>query len=165
MTSVEYLSQPYGRVVVPEPDGSYRAEIIEFPGCIATGETASDALSNLERVAESWLEVTLAKGQSVPEPIENTGYSGKLMLRLPKSLHRKAAHAAQRDGVSLNQFIIASIAEQVGNTKHITEKHVLNNTYLIVYAQTNSTCLQPIPAFYEPPKQYIQLKNFQSMQA
>jgi predicted RNase H-like HicB family nuclease len=113
-TPAEYLREPYGRVVVPESDGTFRAEIIEFPGCIAVGDTAAEALSNLEDVASSWLEATIAKGQNVPEPIENVGFSGKLVVRLPKSLHKKAAHMAAREGVSLNQFIVSSVAEQVG---------------------------------------------------
>lgn len=114
MTPAEYLKRPYGRIVVPESDGSFRAEIIEFPGCIAVGDTESKALSRLRDVAESWLESTIARKQRVPEPIESTGYSGKLVVRLPKSLHRKAAQQAARDGVSLNQFIVSSVAEQVG---------------------------------------------------
>jgi predicted RNase H-like HicB family nuclease len=36
----------YGRVVVPESDGTFRAEIIEFPGCIAVGDTAGEALGS-----------------------------------------------------------------------------------------------------------------------
>jgi predicted HicB family RNase H-like nuclease len=115
MTPTEYLKKPYGRVVVPESDGTFRAEIVEFPGCIAVGETSAEALSNLEDVAASWLQAVLSKGQRVPPPIENAGFSGKLMVRLPKSLHKKAAHMAAHEGVSLNQFIVSSIAEQVGS--------------------------------------------------
>ena len=110
----EYLKRPYGRVVVPESDGTFRAEIIELPGCIAVGDTAAEALANLESVAESWLQATIAKGLRVPEPIEGIEYSGKLVVRLPKTLHKKAAHAAAREGVSLNQFIVSCVAEQVG---------------------------------------------------
>src|ERR1700730_19134426 len=92
MASVnEYLKKPYGRVVVPESDGTFRAEIIEFPGCIATGDTAAEALASLENVAESWLEATIARGQHVPEPIEGGGFSGKLVVRLGRDLHRRAA--------------------------------------------------------------------------
>jgi predicted RNase H-like HicB family nuclease len=69
MTPAEYLKMPYGRVVVPDTDGTFRAEISEFPGCLATGETAAEALANLEDVASSWLEATLARKQRVPEPI------------------------------------------------------------------------------------------------
>ena len=114
MALAEYLKKPYGRFVVPESDGTFRAEIIEFPGCIAVGETAAEALANLEDVAASWLEATLARGQRIPEPIENVEFSGKLVVRLPKTLHKKAAHIAARDRISLNQFIVSSIAERVG---------------------------------------------------
>ena len=55
----EILRQPYGRIVVPDSDGTYRAEIIEFPGCIATGETAAEALANLEDTAWDWLDAAL----------------------------------------------------------------------------------------------------------
>jgi antitoxin HicB len=114
MALAEYLKKPYGRFVVPESDGTFRSEIIEFPGCIAVGETAAEALANLEDVAASWLEATLARGQRIPEPIENVGFSGKLVVRLPKTLHKKAAHMAAHDGISLNQFIVSSVAEQIG---------------------------------------------------
>jgi predicted RNase H-like HicB family nuclease len=96
MALAEYLKKPYGRFVVPESDGTFRGEIIEFPGCIAVGDTAAEALANLEDVAASWLEATLARGQRIPEPIENVEFSGKLVVRLPKTLHKKAAHIAAR---------------------------------------------------------------------
>lgn len=37
-------------------------------------------------------------------------YSGKLNIRIPKSLHRKLSLAAKSDGVSLNQYIIYKLA-------------------------------------------------------
>jgi hypothetical protein len=33
---------------------------------------------------------------------------------MPKSLHQKATLYAERDGVSLNQFIVTGLAEQIG---------------------------------------------------
>jgi predicted HicB family RNase H-like nuclease len=114
MGPAEYLKKPYGRFVIPESDGTFRAEIIEFPGCIAVGDTAAAALASLEHVAVSWLQSVIARKQPIPEPVGNNGYSGKLLVRLPKSLHKKAAQISAKDGVSLNQFIVSSIAEQVG---------------------------------------------------
>jgi predicted RNase H-like HicB family nuclease len=109
-----YLRQPYARIVVPEEDGTFRGEILEFPGCIATGDTPAEALSSLDEVARAWLDGALGHNQPIPEPVENTNFSGRLVLRLPKSLHKKAARIAQRDGVSLNQYIVMSLAEHVG---------------------------------------------------
>jgi hypothetical protein len=60
------------------------------------------------------LEGTVARGLRVPEPVDSNGFSGKLVVRLPKTLHKKAAHVAAREGVSLNSFIVSSLAEQVG---------------------------------------------------
>jgi len=115
--ATEILKKPYARVVVPESDGTFRAEIHEFPGCIAVGETAAQALSLLEEVAESWLESALANRHLIPEPIEIVDYSGKLVLRLPKSLHSKAAFASKRDGVSLNQYISTALAVYIGSAE------------------------------------------------
>lgn len=114
MSASEYLKKPYARVLVPETDGSYRAEIMEFPGCIALGDTQAEALESLERVAESWIEATIEIGQKIPEPNEYQEYSGRLVVRLPKSAHRKAARLAALDGVSLNTFIVAAISTQMG---------------------------------------------------
>jgi antitoxin HicB len=111
---ISYLRKPYARIVVPEEDGTFRGEILEFPGCIATGDTPAETLSALEDVASAWLEGALEHNQLIPEPVENTEFSGRLVLRFPKSLHKKATMFAERDGVSLNQFIVMSLAEHVG---------------------------------------------------
>lgn len=112
--AASYLKQPYARLVVPETDGTFRAEVLEFPGCIATGDTASQALAALKEAAKDWLIAALERGQNIPDPVEYSEFSGRLALRLPKSLHRKAAMIAEREGVSLNQFILAGLAEYVG---------------------------------------------------
>src|SRR5579871_4236744 len=135
MTPAEYLKRPYSRVVVPEADGTFRSEILEFPGCIAVGDTATEALANLDNVAESWLESVLARGQAVPSPIEENEYSGKTVLRLAKIVHQKAAIAARHEGVSLNTFIANCVAEQLGARKAATTHHHIN------FSQQNNTVI------------------------
>jgi antitoxin HicB len=68
MTPSEFLKLLYGRVLYYECDGSFRAEIIEFPGCIAVGDTIPEALANLEDVAEAWIQAALDLGQPIPYP-------------------------------------------------------------------------------------------------
>ena len=114
MEAAEVLTKPYVRQVVPQPDGLFKAEILEFPGCFAIGDTATEALSNLEEVVVDWVAASIAQHQDIPEPTESTGYSGKTVLRMSKTLHKKAAQFARRDGVSLNQFIVNCLAEHVG---------------------------------------------------
>jgi antitoxin HicB len=118
---VEYLRQPYARIILPETDGTFRGEILEFPGCISTGDSAAEALSRLEEAAKGWLHAALEAGQNIPKPVESSNdYSGRLVLRLPKSLHKKAALVAEREGVSLNQLIVSSLAESVGESNQTT---------------------------------------------
>ena len=41
-------------------------------------------------------------------------HSGRLMLRMPQSLHAELAEAAEREDVSLNQYITNTLAAGVG---------------------------------------------------
>ena len=114
----EYLNKPYSRVVIPdEESGTYTAQILEFPGCITEGETPQEAYERLEEVALSWIETALGMGQDIPLPWSIHEYGGKIALRLPKSLHKQVSLAAEREGTSLNQFIVMAISEKVGASK------------------------------------------------
>jgi BioD-like phosphotransacetylase family protein len=46
-------------------------------------------------------------GKSKPAP------SGRLLLRMPAQLHAELARAAEREGVSLNQFITGTLAKRI----------------------------------------------------
>jgi predicted RNase H-like HicB family nuclease len=172
ITSAEILRRPYGRTVMPETDGTFRAEIIEFPGCIAVGDTAVEALESLEDVATSWLEVALSKKQAIPAPIENAeGFSGKLVLRLPKSLHKKAAHMAAREGVSLNQFLLSSLSEQIGGkivganirqrfaAMFFGSSHNMGTADLTISRGTALTAL-PLPSFATGSRSLVAITGF-----
>src|SRR5271165_5354528 len=90
----EYIKQPYTRIFIPNEDGTYSAEILEFPGCFAEGETPNEAMENLEGAAIAWLEACIAEGLDIPEPFMNQDFGGKIALRLPRSLHRQASRMA-----------------------------------------------------------------------
>jgi len=109
----DYLKQPYARILVPEEDG-YSAEILEFPGCFAQGDTPDEAYGNLEEAAKAWIQSSLDRGLEIPPPSINAGYSGKIALRIPRSTHRLAIQMAERDGVSLNQFLLSSVSARIG---------------------------------------------------
>ena len=113
-TPEAYLKEPYSRILIPNDDGTFSGEVLEFPGCVAEGDTANQAMENLEAAAMSWIEASLEQGLDIPEPSLNQGFGGKVALRLPRSLHRQAARLAERDGVSLNQFLVTAIAARVG---------------------------------------------------
>ena len=110
----DYLKLPYARILIPEGDGRFSAEVLEFPGCYSQGNSAEEAFENLEKAAAAWIEACQKLGQEIPPPSANQGYGGRFALRLPRSLHRLAAHKAERDGVSLNQCFVTAIAAWVG---------------------------------------------------
>jgi antitoxin HicB len=72
------LARPYSRVLVPDETGGYSARMLEFPGCFAEGETADEALQNLESAAESWLLACLDQDFPIPEPELSFDAPGKV---------------------------------------------------------------------------------------
>jgi hypothetical protein len=45
---------------------------------------------------------------------EDSGHSGRLLLRMPPELHGELARAAERDGSSLNAYITRVLSDAVG---------------------------------------------------
>lgn len=110
----EYLKLPYARILIPDENGTFSAQILEFPGCFSQGKTPDEAFRNLEEAANGWIIAALSQGQEIPAPSASHGYPGKIALRLPRSIHKRAAQLAQIDGTSLNQFLVSAIAARVG---------------------------------------------------
>jgi antitoxin HicB len=96
-----------------DPDGYWIAEHPELPGCIADGSTAQEALAGVEVARELWIESRTASGLPVPEPGKEQPYSGRFVLRIPKSLHRELALEAENEGVSLNTWILRILAGRI----------------------------------------------------
>ena len=109
----ETLARPYSRLLTQQPDGGWVAEIREIPGCHGVGKTQSDALEALKKHALELVEVYLRKGQPIPPPFPNE-FSGNFALRMPKGVHQRAAQLASWEGTSLNQFVVAAVAERIG---------------------------------------------------
>lgn len=118
------LRRPYVRRLLPDESGGYTATIQEFPGCVAEGETSDDALQNLEKAAASWIEVSLANGREIREPIDFGGCSGKIALRIPRSLHQEVSELAEQEGCSINQVLTAAIAAYVRSENQL---HYITN--------------------------------------
>ena len=117
----EILSREYARRLVPDETGGYVASIHEFPGCIAEGETADEAMNNLNEAAASWVQVALSNGYEIREPASFHGYSGKIALRIPRGLHKQVAELAELEGSSINQLLVTSIAQYLGSKRAYRE--------------------------------------------
>ena len=113
------LDPKYIRKLQPDPSGGFTVTVHELPGLIAEGDTADEALSNLDSVAQSWLASARANGYPVAEPIDFDGASGKVALRISRRIHQQASERADLEGVSLNQFIGNAIASYLGQLNGI----------------------------------------------
>ncbi len=117
-----YLSLPYAVEILPiseEAGGGYTACIPRLGrySAVGDGETPEAAYADLRAALPSLIAEWLAQGIAIPEPepdISQPSYSGKLALRVPKSLHAQVAARARREGVSINQFITTTLAQEVG---------------------------------------------------
>ncbi len=111
-----YISLPYRINIYPSPEGGYAVEIPELPGCLSQGETLEDALQMLEDAKRAWIDVALQDGDTIPEPSKGIDdYSGKLNIRIPKSLHRTLSEKAKEEKVSLNQYILYQLSRNTGH--------------------------------------------------
>ena len=43
-------------------------------------------------VALDWIAAVLEQEQNIPDPLDQANYSGKLVVRMTKGLHQRAAH-------------------------------------------------------------------------
>jgi|GEM_PF-1424693 len=94
-------------------DKVWYAEFPELSGCLAHGTTKEEALANAVEVKDAWLEVTFETGRNIPEPRPEIEYSGRFLLRVPKSLHQKLANEAAREGTSINRLAIQILSEDL----------------------------------------------------
>ena len=109
MKTNEYLKLPYHIVIqhITDESGSYYfAKVRELDGCMSHGDTYTEAFENIQEAMEGWIETKLGNGFPVPLPTDESQYSGKFVLRIPKTLHARLARAAENEGVSLNQYAL-----------------------------------------------------------
>ncbi len=87
------------------------AESKDLKGCVGQGETPDEAIQELKFNEEEWLDAAVEYGVCIPEPSieEATEYSGKFMTRMSPKVHKEAAENAEREGISLNQYVINSV--------------------------------------------------------
>jgi antitoxin HicB len=113
-----YLSRHYGVSLRQDEEGYWIGKIEELPGCVAHGETPTQALEMLEDVKQAWLEDAIEAGDQIPEPIEEEVLpSGKWLQRVARSLHKKLAKMAKKEGVSLNHLVATLLAEAAGQNQ------------------------------------------------
>ena len=119
-----------------EEDNCYVATVSEFPGLSAFGETPEEAVEEAKIAVDGFLKVYAEDGCAIPEPETVKPFSGQTRLRLPKSLHASLNQEAQKEGVSLNSYLVHLLSE----------RHVVKNLENEVTELKNLVLLSVLPS-------------------
>lgn len=104
-----------------DEDEGYIAIAPDLPGSSAFGESEAEALRELDDVIAGWIAAAKAIGNPVPPPsTPSKQHSGKLLVRMPRTLHRDLTEEALREGVSLNQYVVFVLSKRVAARSTLT---------------------------------------------
>ncbi len=107
---------PYRISLVRSGDGAdaaWLAEVEGLPSCSARGATPEEALQRAWAAAEETTSAAPVVAADESKPKSAPRHSGKLLVRMPSTLHDELARAAESEGVSLNQLITGVLASAV----------------------------------------------------
>ena len=114
MKTEDYMALPYTIEITPSRDDDgiegYVAQVKELPGCVSQGATIEEAAASVRDAMEGWLSIALEDHREIPEPRADDSYSGRFLLRIPRSLHAELARQAEEEGTSLNQYVATLLA-------------------------------------------------------
>ena len=111
-----YMRLPYNIVLQEhyyKGDHCFLASVVEINGCYGEGATYDDAYTDIREKMRTWIRVRLERGDIVPEPIDDASFSGKLNLRIPRSLHKRLAIEAAKAGVPLKEYAIYKLSSYI----------------------------------------------------
>jgi antitoxin HicB len=111
-----YLGLKYPVTITPDVTGGFVAEIKDLSGSYSQGETLEETYQNIEEARQLWIKSMYEDGNDIPLPGSESErqYSGKFNVRVPKSLHRKLDEMAEKEGVSLNHYLVSTLSRAVG---------------------------------------------------
>ena len=106
--------------IVEDGEVYFRATVKEFPDIDEYADTSQDAYELALDTISSLVDLALDMGHDYPEPVPRPeqAFSGRVTLRMGKTLHQMAAEFAEEDGVSLNQFIVDRLSLALGMRTH-----------------------------------------------
>lgn len=84
----------------------------EVPTIIGQGDSAQEAIAELEENEQTWLVYAEELGLEIPActPTPVRKYSGKFMTRVSPVVHAQASALATENGISLNQYVSDAIS-------------------------------------------------------
>ena len=97
------------RVTWSAEDSEHVGLCAEFPSLSWLAPSPEKALSGIRRVVAEVVDDLKASGEPVPDALADKTYSGRLLVRIPASVHRTLATEAAEQGISLNRLVSAKL--------------------------------------------------------
>lgn len=98
------------RVTWSDKDQEYVGLCAEFPSLSWLDRKSEKALAGVYNLVEKTVLDLLKNKEPVPQPLSQTSFSGKLVVRIPPDLHQALALRAKELGISLNRLINARLS-------------------------------------------------------
>jgi len=90
-----------------EGEACFEARVRELPNLAEYADTFEEAYALAIDAIETTSMVLAEQGRPMPQPLNvPEDFSGRVTLRIPKTLHRALTQAADDEGVSLNQHMV-----------------------------------------------------------
>lgn len=111
-----YLGLRYQITITPiaeERGGGYEAAIPQLGRYtfVGDGDTIENAIKNLNKIKKEYFKNFLKERIAISEPEKgDEEHSGRILLRLPKYIHKALLEQARNAGISLNQHISNLVA-------------------------------------------------------
>src|SRR5580658_6385075 len=102
------------RPLTKDEGGGYLVEYPDIPGCMSDGETIEEAIANGREALRDCIDVFRESGRKVPKP---SVQAAQWRQRVPRTLYSKLTKQAESEGVSINSFVTAIIAEAIGTKR------------------------------------------------
>ena len=91
-----------GRVEYNDEAKIFHGEVLDLRDVVTfQGRSVDEIEAAFRESVDDYLAFCAERGEEPDKP-----FSGRFMLRLPKDLHREVYVEAQREGKSLNQFVV-----------------------------------------------------------
>ncbi len=85
----------------------FEARVKELPDLIEYADSPEEAYALAVDGIETTAEILIEKGRAMPIPTSPANdFSGRVTLRVARTLHRALAEAADEEGISLNQHLV-----------------------------------------------------------
>ncbi|PIP78473.1 MAG: hypothetical protein COW85_04035 [Ignavibacteria bacterium CG22_combo_CG10-13_8_21_14_all_37_15] len=170
-----YLNLPYKIDLHFEPgDKTWVAAHPELGSgtCYAIGVSIDEALQLLEEEKKFIIEFALNEEKEIPEPVFETEDlpSGQFVLRVPKTLHKKIKDLAEKENISLNQYVAFVLSSHVGETKafsvvqewlsklpEVETRHIIPKTFMFSFPNSwGTTKILPNSNKQNPYNSYVE---------